>query len=144
MKHYPDYASYLADCTDVRPCSHKPPPTPYTWACSVCKAPFPHDTPYAVQREPRAFVCYTCAHARDVESLKDRSQPFGTYVSCDGQHVTTWGPGGHLGNVVQHSSYRGGFYRSTIHCYRVHDVHGAYWHGRNGGPGMGITLRPCK
>lgn len=98
----------------------------------------------SLERSPA--ICHACCHANDVEQLRDRSRPFGAYVSSDGKSISNW-PGGKLGEVVtgvpcalQRFSYTHG---RTIHAYRVRDVHGNLWHGR-GNPGLFITLRPMK
>lgn len=141
LPHYETRAQYLAACTERTECSHQPPAHPYTWQCAdcgVCRLP---TDPAAHTRTD--LICYPCAHARDVAELRDRSRPFVGYISSDGATLTTW-PGGILGRVTSQSSYRGGFWGSRLHCYRVRDVHGAEWFGRSSGPGMAIRLRPCR
>lgn len=79
---------------------------------------------------------------RERRELVDRSRPFGCYVASDGKHVTGW-KGNVLGTIVEQSSHRNNW-GARIHCYRVRDVHGAHWQGRNAGPGMCIILRASK
>ena len=99
--------------------------------------------PHPGAPKERRMVCYACADQMQRTELADRSGPFLGYISSDGATFTTW-TGGTLGRVTSHSSYRGGWHGSRLHCYRVRDVHGADWFGRSAGPGMCIRLRPCK
>jgi len=112
--------------------------------CSVCFAPCLPDgigTGYAVERETDSVLCYPCADNRQVAKLRnERVSTFPGYMSCDGKKFTTW-TGGELGTVTRHTESRSGFHGSMIHYWTVRDVHGNYWHGRNGGPGMCVSLR---
>jgi hypothetical protein len=96
---------------------------------------------YAQTRDNR-MVCFDCADARQRADLLDRSKPASGYVSADETRVTTW-TGGFLGRIVSQSSHRNNW-GARIYCYSVRDVHGNYWHGRNSGASMCITLRPSK
>ena len=80
---------------------------------------------------------------RERRELLDRSRPFGCYISGDGKHATGW-KGNILGTVIAHSSARNGWASSEIHYWRVRDVHGHEWYGRNAGTGMFIALRATK
>lgn len=80
---------------------------------------------------------------KEKEDLKDRSKPFYCYLSSDGNHVTGW-KGNKLGRVTQSGTSRNGFHGSEIVNVRVVDIHGMPWHGKGGGFGMCITLRPSK
>lgn len=46
--------------------------------------------------------------------------------------------------VIAHSSFRNGRGNGEQHAYRVRTPDGQEWHGRNGGPGLPITLRAVK
>lgn len=71
-----------------------------------------------------------------------RKGPVGAYVSSDCKRVTGW-KGNTLGTITQATRGRVGFCPDGLYV-TVRDVHGGYWHGRNAGPGMCITLRPSK
>ncbi len=102
----------------------------------------PGGTGYA-RVDGNQLCCYECADSRRRAEMLDRSRPFSAYISGEnGATLTTW-TGGLLGHVAGHSTYRNNW-GALIHCYSVRDVHGGYWHGRNSGPGMCITLRPSK
>lgn len=101
---------------------------------------------YAITRDS-VKICYSCADKAQIEELKDRSKPFGAYVSGDGRAITSW-TGGHLMRITRSRSCRltrlshthdKGSYMS-VHCV---DVHGGHWHGR-GSAGICITLRACN
>lgn len=147
MQTFTTYAEYLGACTKVQyhkggsVASYMPPTGPFLWKCSDCGSLFPQDTPHAL-RKGVFMVCYGCSHKRDLGTMNDRAGPFGAYISSDGNSVSNW-PGGILGRVVSESAHRGNF-GGMVHCYTIRDVHGGYWHGRNAGPGMCITLRPSK
>ena len=120
-----------------------------TILCSDCHAaiePIRHGTcgrtGYAVLNNRRK-ICYACADKRQVAALFDRSQPFTGYLSSDGNRWTTW-TGGTLGNVDRLTVSRSGWQGSTLSHVHVLDVHGNAWFGRGAGPGMCLTLRPCK
>lgn len=98
---------------------------------------------YATTPDKRR-ICYACADARQREDLKDRSKPFGAYLSDDGRKVTTW-TGGELMTVTRETDWRiFGSSRNRGSCVSATDCHGKRWHGRGAGRGMCITLRPCK
>lgn len=89
------------------------------------------------------MLCYRCADEMQRADMLDRSRPFNCYISGDGKRATTW-TGGALGEVVHADYSTNGWHGSRVYSYRVRDVHGNMWHGRNGGAGMCITLRPMK
>jgi len=104
----------------------------------------PHTTGTAHTQDGRE-ICWTCADAEQVASLKDR-KPTGGYLSSDGTTITTW-TGGELARVTWSRSCKltrqswthGKDYRTI----NARDVHGNYWTGR-GSPGICINLRPIK
>lgn len=98
-------------------------------------------TNYAIDSQGRVYS-EEGAHLCDVRNLLDRTKPFVCYVSLDNKSITGW-EGNRLGSVLSYSRYRGNM-GAWIYCYSVQDVHGQYWHGRNSGEGMAITLRPSK
>ena len=79
---------------------------------------------------------------RQKRELLDRSRPFSCYVSSDGKRVTGW-KGNTLGHIIKSSQTRSGFGGDML-AVSVCDIHGNYWHGRNAGRSMVITLRPSK
>ena len=140
MKTYKTRAEYLADCTEKRTNSHRPPAKPYRWTCADCGAVFADTVSYGIFSD--SMVCYSCCHARDVTEMRDRTKPFCAYISSDNLRVSNW-PGAKLGDVVSCSNYRNNI-GARIYCYSVRDIHGKYWHGRNSGAGMCILLRASK
>jgi hypothetical protein len=46
--------------------------------------------------------------------------------------------------VISHTTFRNGRGNGEQHAYRVRTPDGREWHGRNGGPGLPITLRAVK
>ena len=90
-------------------------------------------------------MCYPCAdsaQAADMATLGTRR--ISLYLSSDGKNITTW-TGGVMARVTEHgASNRAGFYGSSIHYIRARDVDGVMWFGKNGGPGMSITLTRAK
>jgi len=141
MKTYETRSQYLADCTDKRPNSHRPPATPYLWTCDTCGKVSPHSDGHGVCGH--SMHCYDCCTARDVAELLDRSKPFVGYLSSDCRQFTTW-TGGLLGRVVRVSESRTGWYGFRLTHVRVIDVHGNPWHGKGSGAGMCIRLHPSK
>lgn len=79
---------------------------------------------------------------RERRELLDRTRPFYAYISGDGKHLVGW-KGNVLGDVVYHTTGCSGFVHS-MHFYRIRDIHGGEWYGRNGGSGMCIILRAKK
>lgn len=142
MKTYETRAQYLADCTERKINSHRPPAAPYLWVCATCGKASPHTDSYGMDHHGEMH-CYGCCHARDVAELLDRTKPFSAYVSCDGRTISNW-PGGLLATVTQYSEARTGFNRSTQAYFRAVDVHGGQWYGRGAGKGMYCTLRAMK
>lgn len=116
--------------------------------CATCWRILPAEstgicgTQYGIDRDG-GMHCLSCCHVWDVASMRDRSSPFGAYLSSDGRTVCNW-PGGVLGHVVQRSVSRTGWHGSRLTHVRVRDVHGAMWHGKGAGKGVCITLRPMK
>ncbi|URG17469.1 hypothetical protein Mbo2_099 [Rhodococcus phage Mbo2] len=95
-------------------------------------------------------LCYLCADiTARLDMAAEARKDHGTvhaYVSADGRHVTTWtgGPHGHLAEIISHGIGRSGWAGSEIHSWRAISADGRAWYGRNGGPGMAITLRTVK
>lgn len=149
MRTYQTRADYLAACTDISRhrcgsiASYMPPLKPYQWACSQCAKVLPDTESHALTRDDK-MVCYACATARDVESLKSADR-FTGYLS--GKQWTTWS-GGILGTVIQSTPCRltrPSFThdRHSFKSVRVRDVHGIEWYGR-GSNGIVCTLRKVK
>lgn len=91
---------------------------------------------------PPMGVCYACADAEEAATLA-RSTTFSAYVSEDGLRFTSWS-GGEFGRIVGHGfSSRAGFGHG-LHYWTVRTSDGRTWHGRNGGPGMALTIRAHK
>lgn len=91
-------------------------------------------------------MCYECADAMKRAEMADpEKKKIVAYVSGgDGKTITTWS-GGFLAHVTWHTTSRTGFNQSTIHHYNARDPRtGREWYGRNGGPGMAITLTARK
>lgn len=125
--------------------------------CDDCKQTKPVQTSggtgYAFRPKSDKPICYPCADKRQIEDLKDRSQPFVAYLSLVskdsylGYKITTW-TGGELMKVTSARPCeltRMSFTHSRNGYMSVHavDVHGGHWHGR-GSEGIAIKLRPCK
>lgn len=141
MKTYETRAQYLEDCTERKVNSYRPPAAPYFVRCEDCGKVCPHSE--SVAHSETGFVCYGCAHARDLAELRDTSRPFCCYVSNDAKRVTNW-PGYLIGEVFAYAEHRTGWHGSTQARFRVRDVHGNWWSGRGAGRGMYCTLRPMK
>ena len=98
---------------------------------------------YAIRNGGAEIVSDEGVNLAERRALLDRSKPFVAYVSSDGKHVTGW-KGNVLGAIVSTNQIRltrlSYTHGKHIYCYRVRDVHGAYWFGR-GNPGICITLR---
>jgi hypothetical protein len=144
-------ADYLSACTQVARyrngsiASYMPPSKPYRWACAQCAKVLPDTESHALTRDDE-MICYACATAHDVESLKS-SDRFTGYLSNDCREWTTW-TGDILGTVIQSNPCkltRPSFThdRQSYKSVRVRDVHGAQWHGR-GSNGIVCTLRKVK
>ena len=157
MVHFTTYAAMVAAsnpkyrldgsiaCHDTRKATD-------TWQCESCgtiaefSAANSCGTGYAVTSDNR-MTCYSCARARSIEALRDRSRSFVAYISSDGRSITDWS-GGMLARVTDSRPClltRASHWHDR-HSYRsIHavDPHGGHWHGR-GSPGVCITLRPCK
>lgn len=78
---------------------------------------------------------------REKRELLDRSKPFFAYLSSDGRSITGW-KGNKLASAISWNG-RVGYCRDGCYVNAV-DVHGQKWHGKNGGKGMAIVLRPSK
>ena len=102
---------------------------------------------YATVAATGERICYADADKRaraDLSAAGAEGQPFGGgYISSDDSMITTW-TGGKLARITRTGVSRSGFNGSEIHSYRATDRDGRVWYGRNGGPGMTITLRPSK
>lgn len=103
-------------------------------------------TGYATDRTTGESLCYLCADDRQRASFLVAGmtgEPFGAYVSSSGD-LTTW-TGGVLARGVSraHGVSRSGFHGSEVHDWRFR-IGDAEWYGRNGGPGMAITVRRAK
>ena len=120
---------------------YRPPAAPWQWRCATCGGLFAENVPHG-QDPDGGLHCYDCCHTRDLEALRDRSRPFGGYISTDGRTLINW-TGRALGRVVSASTYRNNW-GARVHCYTIRDAHGGYWHGRGAGPGMYVRLRPSK
>jgi len=104
-------------------------------------------TGYASDWITGATYCYPCADARERAAFADASMtgaPFAAYVSAAGD-LTTW-TGGVLASRVTaaHGVSRSGWHGSEVHSWRFRAADGSFWYGRNGGPGMVITVRRAK
>jgi hypothetical protein len=114
----------------VLDCGHKPSPhSQYT-------------TGYGTDREGKTS-CYDCANSQEAAAFS-ASDRYTAYVNKDG-YLTTW-PGGVLAQAMPryHGVSRNGWHGSEVHSWRFRDCDGAEWYGRNGGPGMVITVRRAK
>jgi hypothetical protein len=96
---------------------------------------------YALDREGHVFSDEG-VNLRELAQVEAHSGPVGCYVSSDAKRVTGW-KGNTLGTITQATRGRVGFCRDGLYV-TVKDAQGRYWHGRNAGPGMCITLRPSK
>lgn len=119
---------------------------PAGFVCACCKQTIAFQTSggtgYGLN-DADEMHCYPCSTANDVQRMATRPARFTGYISSEQPaRFTSW-PGGLLGHVVSHSSHRNNW-GARIHCYCIRDLHGQYWHGRNSGPGMCITIRPAK
>ena len=63
-------------------------------------------------------------------------------VSTDGTAIISY-HGWQQGTVIRHSTFRNGRANGEQHAWRVRTPDGREWHGRNGGPGLAVTLRPA-
>lgn len=102
-------------------------------------------TGYATTRDGRT-LCYPCADESERAAFLVAGmtgQPFTAYVSSSGD-LTTW-TGGVLAHGVPyaHGVSRSGWHGSEVHSWRFR-IGDATWYGRNGGPGMVITVRRTK
>lgn len=92
----------------------------------------------ATDRDGRT-MCYACADSAQAAEMSTAGTVT-AYISGDGRNLTTW-TGGVLARVTEHGhSARAGFGHG-LHYWTVRDSDGATWHGRNGGPGMVVTVR---
>lgn len=46
--------------------------------------------------------------------------------------------------VIEHTEARTGFYGSALHYIRAQEATGERWYGKNGGPGMCVTMHRAK
>jgi hypothetical protein len=99
-------------------------------------------TGYAYHSVTQRTMCYWCAD-ESARSEMVRVDMVTQYVNSEGTKIVTWS-GGELGRVVDSSVWAGGWNGSLIHSWTVVDSNGGRWHGRNGGPGMAVTLRRLK
>jgi hypothetical protein len=104
--------------------------------------PSPGGTGYALDRETERTSCYPCAEESERQAFST-ADTWTAYIDGQGLHATTW-TGAHLARVVRHTVSRNGWQGSQIHAWGFVDLAGAYWHGRNAGPGMVITVRRAK
>lgn len=130
------------------PNSTYPAPVGSSFFCATCWRIFPLDPKSPGARgygidAGGGMHCYSCCHLRDISQLKDRTKPFGAYLSSDGKTVSTW-PGDALGTVHSHGVARNGWHGSEIHRFHVQDAHGAWWQAWGPGKGMYCTLRAIK
>lgn len=115
-------------------CGH--PPTPPT---SFHSTGVPLTTGAGHDREGRTS-CYPCATAAEAAQLADPEVvTFGAYIDSAGARLVSW-PGGELGRVISHGYSRAGAW-GGLHYWTVRTPDGRTWHGRNGGPGMCLTIR---
>lgn len=126
------YPPEVSTMSEVLSCGH--PPTPDS-GCG---------TGYATTRDTNERICYSCADARERESLKTQNT-FAAYLSGDSKHLTTW-TGGVLATVTHRwFTSAGGFARgTTITRFRATDVHGQRWYGTSPGPNMYARMRKAK
>lgn len=123
---------------DTRPevcdCGHAPSREPGSFAVG-----------YARLMGNNAVVCYVCTDALQRFDWQETAPggKFGAYVSTDGRRIMTW-TGGELARVTEHGTSRAGFHGSTLHYWSAVDSAGNGWHGRNGGPGMHVTMTRRK
>jgi hypothetical protein len=84
---------------------------------------------------------------KELDEIKDRSQPFTAYLSGDAKHITGW-KGNKLMRVLhayQSDAGFGGWHKNGGQwIVRAIDGQGFEWYGRNSGKGAYITLRPAK
>lgn len=111
---------------------------------------------YAVTPDGRK-LCYSCAdnsQRAELRVMHALHAPFGAYLTSDTveengrtvrRHVriTTW-TGGMLMSVFRALDGGRGFHGADLWDVTAVDVHGNVWRGRNGGPGMYITMRPAS
>lgn len=97
-------------------------------------------TGYARTHDSRV-ICYDHADDEQRADLAKADQ-FTAYVNSEGREMITWS-GGHLGWTMQHRISRAGFNGSEIHSWQFTTPSGTFY-GRNGGPGMVITVKRAK
>lgn len=117
-----------------------------TLTCGHTPTPAGIGTGWATDPATGATYCYPCADRRERAAFLVAGmigQPFTAYVSSSGD-LTTW-PGGLLATGVPraHRVSRSGWQGSEVHSWRFR-YQDAEWYGRNGGPGMVITVRRTK
>lgn len=106
-------------------------------------------TGYARDRDGRT-MCYPCADISERAAFLVASmagEPFTAYVD-DAGNLTTWS-GGLLATGVPRAGgvSRSGWHGSRVYSWRFRTGplgESAEWYGRNGGPGMVITVRRAK
>jgi hypothetical protein len=83
---------------------------------------------------------------RERRAVQERKGPIFAYLSSDaGQckgHVTNW-KGNKLLTVISAGPTGGGFGGKQWHV-TAKDEQGRTWYGRNGGPGVYISMKPTK
>lgn len=98
-------------------------------------------TGYAVTADGKK-ICYPCADSAMAAKLTT-DNVVGVYIAGNEQSVTTWS-GGVLMRIVKHGSHRNGWHASEVHYWGALDADKRYWYGRNGGPGMYVTMKKAK
>lgn len=101
-------------------------------------------TGYAIEPGTGKRICYDCADDRArAEVANPEVASIGAYLASDGKHVTTWS-GGQLLTIVQTGKSRAGFYGSEIYYLQAVAPDGSRWYGKNGGPGMFVSMKRAK
>jgi hypothetical protein len=104
---------------------------------------FSFTTGYGTDPTTGRRSCFDCANRQEAEAFA-ASHRYVAYVDSAG-NLTTW-PGGILarGILSAHGVSRSGWHGSEVHSWRFRAEDGSEWYGRNGGPGMVISVRRAK
>lgn len=125
--------------------------------CGHTYAPSSIAAGYAIDPATERTMCYPCAdnsQRAELATAHAAGEPFGAYLHADTVQesgrtvhrrvrITTW-TGGTLMSVFRTADGGRGFHGSDLWDVTAVDVHGNVWRGRNGGPGMSITMRPAS